>query len=204
MGYQTAVQKVTVSKENVKKTIIRLKAEVKSLDEVVVMGKSEARKIREQAMPVTVYSMSQLQGTVNSVEDILTKTVGVTIRSQGAVGSASRISVRGLEGKRIGFFIDEVPMNDNSDFIDINDIPIDMIDRIEIYKGVVPAKFGGSAVGGAVNIVIKEYPPRYLDASYSFGSFNTHKASSVFKRNLVKQGIELGAALLYTLSLIHI
>ena len=198
MGYQTAVQKVTVSKENVKKTIIRLKAEVKSLDEVVVMGKSEARKIREQAMPVTVYSMSQLQGTVNSVEDILTKTVGVTIRSQGAVGSASRISVRGLEGKRIGFFIDEVPMNDNSDFIDINDIPIDMIDRIEIYKGVVPAKFGGSAVGGAVNIVIKEYPPRYLDASYSFGSFNTHKASSVFKRNLVKQGIELGAALLYT------
>ena len=69
MGYQTAVQKVTVSKENVKKTIIRLKAEVKSLDEVVVMGKSEARKIREQAMPVTVYSMSQLQGTVNSVED---------------------------------------------------------------------------------------------------------------------------------------
>ena len=79
------------------------------------MGKSEARKIREQAMPVTVYSMSQLQGTVNSVEDILTKTVGVTIRSQGAVGSASRISVRGLEGKRIGFFIDEVPMNDNSD-----------------------------------------------------------------------------------------
>ena len=152
------------------------------------MGKSEARKIREQAMPVTVYSMSQLQGTVNSVEDILTKTVGVTIRSQGAVGSASRISVRGLEGKRIGFFIDEVPMNDNSDFIDINDIPIDMIDRIEIYKGVVPAKFGGSAVGGAVNIVIKEYPPRYLDASYSFGSFNTHKASSVFKRNLVKIG----------------
>ncbi len=198
VGYQTSVQTITVSKESVKKAIIRLKAEVKSLDEVVVMGKSEARKIRERAMPVSVISMKQLQGTVNSVEDILTKTVGVTIRSQGAVGSASRISVRGLEGKRIGFFIDEVPMNDNSDFIDINDIPIDMIDRIEIYKGVVPAKFGGSAVGGAVNIVIKEYPPRYLDASYSFGSFNTHKASTVFKRNLVKQGIELGAALLYT------
>ncbi len=42
-----------------------------------------------------------------------------------------------------------------------------MIARIEIYKGVVPAKFGGSAVGGAVNIVIKEYPPKYLDVNYS-------------------------------------
>lgn len=198
MGYHMQTCKVAAGKERAKKTIIRLKAESKSLNEVVVIGKNEARKIREQAMPVTVYSMSQLQGTVNSVEDILAKTIGVTIRSQGAVGSASRLSVRGLEGKRIGFFIDEVPMNDNSDFIDINDIPIDMIERIEIYKGVVPAKFGGSAVGGAVNIVIKEYPPRYLDASYSFGSFNTHKASSVFKRNLVKQGVELGAALMYT------
>lgn len=198
MGYQTQTKKVIVSKDSPKKIIIRLKSEAKSLGEVLVTAKSEARKIREQAMPVSVISMKQLQGTVNSVGDILTKTVGVTIRSQGAVGSASRISVRGLEGKRIGFFIDEVPMNDNSDFIDINDIPIDMIDRVEIYKGVVPAKFGGSAVGGAVNIVIKEYPPRYLDASYSFGSFNTHKASTVFKRNLIKQGIELGGALLYT------
>lgn len=130
MGYQTAVQKVTVSKENVKKTIIRLKAEVKSLDEVVVMGKSEARKIREQAMPVSVISMKQLQGTVSDVQGILAKTVGVAIRSSGGVGSTSRLSVRGLEGKRIGFFIDETPLNDQSDFIDLNDIPIDMIDRI--------------------------------------------------------------------------
>ena len=81
-----------------------------------------------------------------------------TVRSTGGVGSASRLSVRGLEGKRIGFFIDEAPMNDQSDFLDLNDIPVDMIDRIEIYKGVVPAKFGGSAMGGAVNIVLKEYP----------------------------------------------
>lgn len=200
MGYYTQTKKVTVSKENVKKTIIRLKAEAKSLDEVVVIGKSEARKIREQAMPVSVISMKQLQGTVSSVEDILTKTVGVTIRSQGAVGSASRLSVRGLEGKRIGFFIDEVPMSENSNFINVNDIPVDMIDRIEIYKGIVPAKFGGSAVGGAVNIVTKEYPPRYLDASYSIESFNTHKASTVFKRNLIKQGLEFGGGGFYTYS----
>ncbi|HBX19374.1 MAG TPA: hypothetical protein DEF88_02845, partial [Porphyromonadaceae bacterium] len=61
------------------------------------------------------------------------KTVGMTIRVSGGVVSASRVSVRGLEGKRIGFFIDEVPMNDQSDFIDLNDIPVDMIERIEIY-----------------------------------------------------------------------
>lgn len=200
IGYHTQASKLTVSKENAKRTIVRLKAEAQSLEEVVIMGKSEARKIREQAMPVSVISMKQLQGTVSSVEDVLSKTVGVTIRATGGVGSTSRLSVRGLEGKRIGFFIDEAPMNGNSDFINVDDIPVDMIDRIEIYKGIVPAKFGGSAMGGAVNIVIKEYPPRYLDASYSIESFHTHKANTVFKRNLIKPGLELGGGGFYTYS----
>ena len=112
MGYQTAILKHTVHKESAKKIIISLKAEAKKLDEVVIIGKSEVRKIREQAMPVSVISMKQLQGTVSDVQGILAKTVGVAIRSSGGVGSTSRLSVRGLEGKRIGFFIDETPMND--------------------------------------------------------------------------------------------
>lgn len=149
-------------------------------------------------MPISVISMNQIQGTVNNVQDILAKTAGITVRATGGTGSTSRISVRGLEGKRIGLFIDGNPMNDNSDFIDINDIPVEMIDRIEIYKGVVPAKFGGSAVGGAVNIVIKEYPPKYLDVNYSYGSFNTHNASVVSKMNIAPKGIEFGLGGFYT------
>ena len=140
---------------------IRLKAESKSLGEVVVTAKGEARILREQAMPISVISMNQLSGTVNSIVDVLNKTVGVTLRSSGGVGGATRLSVRGLEGKRIGFFIEETPLNDNTDFIDINDIPIDMIDRIEVYKGVVPAKFGGSTMrSGAVFRQEKEHTVR--------------------------------------------
>ncbi len=199
VGYLTQKEKITVGKTSIKKAI-HMQAEAKTLEGVVITAKTEARELRERAMPVSVISMQQLQGTVNSVEDILSKTVGVTLRSSGGVGSESRLSVRGLEGKRIGFFIDEVPMNEHSNFINVDDIPIDMINRIEIYKGVVPAKFGGSAMGGAVNIVIKEYPPKYLDASYTIESFNTHKASTVFKRNLLKQGLELGGGGFYTYS----
>lgn len=200
MGYHTQTEKVTLRAGETRKITVRLKEEFKSLGEVTVTAKSEARRLREQAMPISVISMSQLQGTVNSVADILTKTVGVTLRSSGGVGGVSRVSVRGLEGKRIGFFIDGTPMNDNSDFIDINDIPVDMIDYIEIYKGVVPAKFGGSAMGGAVNIVIKEYPDRYADVSYSIESFNTHKTQLVAKRNLKEKGIIFGIGGGYTYS----
>ena len=197
LGYKTANESVYMDKKNITLDVL-LSETTTELGEVVVTSKSEARQIREQAMPIAVITMNELQGTVSDVSEVLSKTSGVKIRSSGGVGSSTRISVRGLEGKRIGFFIDETPLSDNTDFIDVNDIPIDLIDRIEVYKGIVPAKFGGSAVGGAVNIVIKEYPPKYLDAGYSIQSFNTHKASAVFKRN--KKGIEAGVGGFYTYS----
>ena len=200
MGYESRTEQITLREGETRRLKVRLKGESKSLGEVIVTAKSEARQLREQAMPVTVLSADQLAGSVSDVSDILSKTMGVTLRSQGGVGSVSRLSVRGLEGKRIGFFIDESPMNDHSDFLDINDIPVSMIERIEIYKGVVPAKFGGSAMGGAINIVLKEYPPRYLDLSYAIESFNTHKATAIVKRNLANAGLEIGGGGFYTYS----
>ena len=198
VGYTTKL--VNLKKTHPNPLVIKLQTKAMGLNEVVVVGKSEAREIKEHAMPVTVITMEQLKGTVSNVNDVLKRTTGITIRSMGGVGSAARVSVRGLEGKRIGVFIDDYPMNDNSDFISINDIPVEMIERIEIYKGVVPAKFGGSSVGGAVNIVTKEYPPKYLDANYTYGSFNTHKASLVLKRNIEEKGLEFGGGGFYDYS----
>ena len=131
LGYQPT-EKTIRTDRGAKLNNICLKPEALSLSEVIITEKSQARLLREQAMPVTVISMQQLQGTVSDVQSILAKTVGVTVRATGGLGSTSRLSVRGLEGKRIGFFIDETPMNDQSDFVDLNDIPVDMIDRIEI------------------------------------------------------------------------
>ena len=201
IGFQPLSRRVTTSDgSKTRRLKLSLYPVANEIVEVEVVAKSEARRIREQAMPVTVISMQQLQGTVSDVESILAKTVGVTIRQTGGVGSSSRISLRGLEGKRIGFFIDDTPMGDQSDFLDLNDIPVDMIDRIEIFKGVVPAKFGGSSMGGAVNIVLKEYPDRYADLSYTMQSFHTHKAQTVVKRNLKDAGVVFGVGGGYTYS----
>ena len=171
---------------------IRLKPIDNVLDEVTVTTRSEMRKLRESAMPISVIGQRQLQGTASNINDVLARTVGVTVRNTGGMGSASRISVRGLEGKRMGMYIDETPMSQLSNFVALNDIPTNMIERIEVYKGIVPYKFGGSALGGAVNVVTKEYPPIYLDFSYEIGSFNTHQVSSVLKRTDRKSGLQFG------------
>ncbi len=198
VGYEKINKEITLN-SNPQQTInLSMNELSESIDEVRITAKSEARQIREKAMPISVISMKEIKGTVSDVKDILSKTTGVKLRNTGGVGSSSRISLRGLEGKRIGYFIDEAPMNDNSDFMDLNDIPIEMIERIEIYKGIVPAKLGGSAIGGAVNIVLKEYPPTYVDLSYTMASFNTHKISVVTKKN--KNDYEFGLGGFYTYS----
>ena len=170
------------------------------LHEVQVTGRSKLRMLKESAMPVSVIGERQLQGTANNLNDVLARTVGVTIRNTGGLGSASRISVRGLEGKRIGMYIDEAPMSQLSNFVALNDVPTDMIERIEVYKGLVPYRFGGSALGGAVNVVTKEYPPLYLDFSYEAGSFNTHQFNGVIKRTDSKSGVQFGLGGTYSFS----
>ena len=198
LGYQSFSKKIYLKGQE--RLDISLKEQAEEISGVTVSGKSIAHQKKEESMPVTVIDMSNMRGTVSNVQDILAKTVGVTLRTSGGVGSSSRISVRGLEGKRIGFFIDELPMSEQTDYLDINDIPVDMIDRIEIYKGVVPARFGGSSLGGAINIVIREYPDKYADLSYGYESFNTHKAQGVFKRNLKARGLVFGIGGGYTTS----
>jgi outer membrane receptor protein involved in Fe transport len=200
IGYEKLTKKIKIARGKTKNLDFKLNEFVQNLKEVQIIAKSEAREIQEQAIPVSVITVDDIQGTVSNVSELLSKTSGIKIRNTGGVGSASRISIRGLEGKRIGFFIDGTPLSDQSDFIGFNDIPLDMIERIEIYKGIVPAKFGGSSIGGAVNLVIKEYPPKYIDIAYGLQSYNTHNASAVFKRSNQEKGYEYGIGGFYTYS----
>ena len=162
-----------------------------------VVGHSVVHQLKYAPQIVSLVGERQLQGTASSLNEVLNRVAGVTIRSTGGVGSPSRISVRGLEGKRMGLFVDEAAIGQFSNFVNLDDIPTDMIERVEIYKGIVPYRLGGDALGGAVNVVVKDYPPRYLDASYEYGSFNTHRFNSVFKRHNAKTGLEWGAGGLY-------
>ena len=164
----------------------------REIETVTITSSTEIRKMREATMPLSVLDTRQLEGTTSSINDALARTSGITVRNTGGVGSASRISVRGLEGKRMGVYIDEAAIGLLSDYMSLNDIPTDMIERIEVYKGIVPYRFGGSALGGAVNVVTKEYPPVYLDASYEIASFNTHKFSTTFKQTNRKTGLQFG------------
>lgn len=195
VGYQTITDTITA---NEKRHTLKLRPDLTELANVVVFGKTKAQVIRESPEAVSVINAKELQGRSVSLETILNKTIGLKVGQTGGLGSSSRIIVHGLEGNRIQILWDGIPMNTSDGTFSLDEIPIDIIERIEVYKSIIPARFGCDGLGGAVNIVTKEFSTDYLDASYEFGSYRIHKGSVFSRKNFPKSGILLGAGGYYT------
>ncbi len=197
IGYADNVKTINSSQKEV---ILLLKEEADQLSEVMVFAKSKAQLMRESPEAISVIGGKELQGRATSVESFLNKNIGIKIRQSGGLGSNSRIMIHGLEGNRVQLLVDGVPLNTQDGIFSIDDIPIDIIERIEVYKSIIPARFGVDGLGGAVNIVTKEFNTDYLDISYEKSSFDTHRPFIVFRKNFSKQGVLIGGAVSYNYS----
>lgn len=144
------------------------------VSEVSVKGKTQSQVLRDQGFQVNVIDLKSQYNTSADVNQILNRTTGVRIREEGGLGSNFNFSLNGFTGNQVKFFIDGIPMDNFGASLALNNIPANIVDRVEVYKGVTPVSLGTDALGGAVNIVTRNNP-NYLDVSYSYGSFNTHR-----------------------------
>ena len=195
IGYKR-VRQAIVSSGDVTKDFF-LEPSANALNEVVVNAssqKAEINRIRQSPMAVTVVDGTKLRGRSSGIEEILTRTSGIKVRKTGGLGSASRISVHGLEGKRVAVYINGFPLNSPDGSFDINDIPIDVIKYIEIYKGIVPAEYGGDGLGGAINIVTREDECDLVGFTQELASFGTSKTLTSAQKLFAKSGILFNVA----------
>jgi len=151
--------------------------ETNQMDEVSVIGRTTNQEINRQAYNVTSLDASKLHNTTLDLSHALDRVSGVRVRENGGVGSSFNFSLNGFTGRQVKFFIDGVPMDNFGSSFQINNIPINLAERVEVYKGVVPVWLGSDALGGVVNIVTNSSRQNYVDASYSYGSFNTHRSA---------------------------
>jgi len=151
--------------------------EVRQLSEVVLTGQSPIKQVQKAAYNVVAIEAQQLRNLNSNAADMLARVSGVKMRETGGVGAEANINLNGFTGRHVRIFIDGVPMNEANASFRINNIPAELIERIEIYKGVVPVTFGADALGGAINVVTRKSRYNYGNLSYTFGSFNTHKST---------------------------
>ncbi len=157
----------------------RLNVKLKSatqLAEVIVVG-NQLSKVKNSAFNATAVNTQELVNTTKTLSEALSKAPGMKIRESGGVGSDMAVTMDGFSGKHVKVFIDGVPQEGVGSSFGLNNIPVNFADRIEVYRGVVPVGFGSDAIGGVINIVTPKRQRRwFVDVSYSYGSFNTHKS----------------------------
>lgn len=163
--------------------------------EIVVRGSpTEAQRLVQSAEAVTVLDTRRAKQRSSDLGEIMARTQGVSVRRSGGLGSGERFSLNGLEGAQIRFFLDGVPLELAGYPFGIANVPVNLVERIEIYRGVVPIRFGSDALGGAVHLVTDPHYDTHLSASYQVGSFGTRRATAAGRYRHEPSGFIAGAS----------
>lgn len=177
LGYLEVIKNIQVLSAQLKLPTIFMDRQTSTLNEVVVHSKTKVDVIKEQAFEVEVIEAKAFKNVSTDVNQVLKTTSGIIIREVGGLGSGFNLSLNGLSGNQIRYFIDGVPLENLGSALTLNNFPINLIERLEIYKGAVPISYGSDALGGAINLITGYKRQSFLDVSYSTGSFNTHRFS---------------------------
>ena len=200
VGFSKITEKIILKGSLITKNF-KLEEKAIELGETVITARKGngaiIKEIKESPMAVSVIDGRKMMGRSSGIEEILSRSSGLTIRKEGGLGSKSRVSVHGLEGKRVAIFIDGFALNSPDGSFDINDLPIDVIERIEVYKGIVPAEYGGDGLGGAINIVTREVNCDMVGAIAEVSSYGKMRFTGSGKKLFEKPGIQLGLAFMH-------
>lgn len=177
IGFKTQKKEINVVDGQFVTFNFSLSEATEQMETLNVIGRTANQQVNRQAFNVTSIDAKKLHNSTLDISHALDRVSGVRVREAGGLGSRMDFSLNGFTGRQVKFFIDGVPMDNFGSSFQINNIPINLAQRVEVYKGVVPVWLGSDALGGAVNIVTDNTTKSYMDASYSYGSFNTHKTA---------------------------
>ncbi len=147
------------------------------LQDVKVYGKSAAKRLEEGVFSVNAVEIAPNINKLVTLTEIIDRSAGIKIRREGGAGSEFDLTINGMSGNSIRYFIDGVPLETKGEGLTLDNVPLNIVERVELYKGVVPSHLGLDALGGAVNIITKRQRQNFLDASYGIGSFCTHSGN---------------------------
>jgi len=140
--------------------------------EVSVVGeRSLKERLEKSSDAVTVVRFDEQRKRSADMGEVLARVPGVVIRRSGGLGSDVRFSLNGLTGDAIPMFVDGVPLWMSGYPRNIGNIPINSVQHVEIYRGVVPLRLSADALGGAVNFATDRSYEDGASASYHVGSY---------------------------------
>jgi len=152
---------------------------VDTLDEVVVSAtKTEEKRKDVSNSMIVVDEMEIEESPAKTLGELLANEPGIDWRTRGDYGGAAgEIHIRGMSGNATQIRVNGVTVNSPSlGVADVNKIPLNSIERIEVVKGSGSVLYGSGAMGGTVNIITKrpERGETDLKASAGYGSQSSY------------------------------
>ena len=139
-----------------------------SLDAMTVEAKRPDWESKLSPGTVNIVRPDEFKGEQKSLPDLLLTVPGVHVREVNGKGQYTTVTMRGSTAAQVAIFIDGVLANLGGDTaVDLSTIPVKNVERIEVYRGYIPSRFGGTFMGGVINIVTKK--PETTDVSLEVG-----------------------------------
>jgi vitamin B12 transporter len=134
---------------------------VRTLEEVVISGSRQEERILDAPRTITVINRDKIENSVyNSVGDLLGRQQGIyLVGANQTPGTNQSLFLRGANSNQVAVMVDGVRITDPSspnNVVDLSELSLTNVERIEIIEGSHSTLFGGAAIGGVVNIITRK------------------------------------------------
>lgn len=178
------------------------------LPEIVVTATRGEKELSEVGRSVTLITSNEIKNTLyNNVAELLSQQAGIYIVGTGQTpGSLQNIFLRGANTNQTVLLIDGIRITDPSSVdnaIDLSELSVSGIEKIEIVRGSHSTMFGSSAIGGGINILSRKgLPPGlHTSAQIEFGTFGSNTfnlTENLFLGYALGQGLYLSGGIFNT------
>ena len=169
---------------------------VVTLPEVRVEGSRPVHGARDK-LP-TAFTSDLATGAsghaLETLADVLGQAPGVRVLQYGGLGAFSTVSLRGASAGQVSVYLDGAPLTSAAHgVVDLSDLPVGAVERIEVYRGASPLGLGTATPGGAIQLVTLASRER-LEAHVARGSFDTWegRATAGIARGAVRGVLHAG------------
>ena len=165
------------------------------LEDVIVTANKIEQKQDGTSKVITVITAAQIQQNAGrTIAQLLNEQAGLSMPGAlSNLGTVPSIYMRGAASGRTLILLDGAPVGDPSmisNEFDLNLVPLNQVERIEILKGAQSTLYGSDAIGGVINIITKSKSG--AGGGFSYGSYGTKQGNFQFNSNFKKLDVAIG------------
>lgn len=161
VSYETKrLERLKITKD----TTIALASSVKQFEEVAVTAQYKSQLVEKAVHNIKVIDRKKIESmAAQDLKDVLTNELNVRLGEDNILGSSMQL--QGIGGENVKILVDGVPLTGRlNGNIDLSQIPLESIERIEIVEGPLSVSYGTDALAGTINIITKKNQAKTFEA----------------------------------------